>query len=278
MSVSSATVNPNSLELTPMRVTYNGVDLGATLSNVVITPKATKAPLKADQLGTTIIDQRVSGHEMMVVTEIAEIKNKDRLKVAFPWINEVTSGPNKQLYADSQVGRSDQSDAQELILHPLSLADVDLSGDWKFYKAVAMGDGEFTYGPEGQVKVKVTWRILPDFTTNPPRFFVHGDPSIGLVAASVGTVTYSGTGNGTMTGKTAFTGVTKTETITATCIHATTDGGIFEVIGSLSGNLGNAYVGVGFVSPYVAFTINDGSTDFIVGDQFTIPTVAGNYV
>lgn len=278
--VSVAAVNPNDMELTPMRVNFNGVDLGGTLSNVVISPKVTKAPIKADQLGTTILDQRVSGHEITVVTEIAEIKNKDRLKVAMPWVNKVTSGLNKMLYADSQVGRSDLSDAGILILHPLSLADADLSGDWKFFKACAMGDPEPSYGPEGQVKYKVTWRIFPDFTTSPPRFFIHGDPSIGLVAASAGAPAAGGgnVGNGTVTGVSVFSGVTKTETITLTCIHAAANAGIFEVSGSLSGPLGNATVGVGFSSAVIAFTINDGATDFAAGDTFTIATTAANYV
>ena len=120
--------------------------------------------------------------------------------------------------------------------------------------------------------------VLPDDSVQPERFFTHGDPSIGLVAASAAAaVAGANTGNGTVSGISVNNAYTKTETITLTCIHASTNAGIFQVSGSLSGPLGNATVGVGFSSNPIALLINDGSTDFIVGDSFTIATSAANY-
>jgi hypothetical protein len=75
----------------------------------------------------------------------------------------------------------------------------------------------------------------------------------------------------------AYNGFTKTETITLNCIQAIANSGKFEVIGSLSGYLGLATVGSGFSSPQISFLINDGASDFIVSDSFTIATVASNY-
>ena len=75
-----------------------------------------------------------------------------------------------------------------------------------------------------------------------------------------------------------YNGFTKTETITATCVTAVGAGGVFHVSGSISGARGLATVGVSFVVPEISFTIADGTPDFIIGDSFTVATVAANYV
>lgn len=264
-----------------MRVKFDGVDLGGTLGNVVVSAEYTKADIKADQLGETVLDRRVSGLNIKITTELTEIKNKDLWKVVFPHLQLVDGGVGgKMVRAVSKVGESDLDLSKILLLHPLSLPDADLSGDYKFYKAVADAKSEITYSPSDQARLKIVWNIYPDMSVSPAQFFIHGDPSIGLTAASAGSPSFTGTGNGTMGSVSVFSGVSVTETITATCIHAASNAGLFAVSGSLSGPLGNATVGVAFVaqSPQViAFTIADGSTDFIVGDQFTVATTAANY-
>lgn len=90
MTVSFATLNAQNLELTPMRVSFQGpgqtvaADLGGTLGNVLVKMGYKKSDLKADQLGSTVIDRRVSGIDISVTTEIAEIQNKTLWKVVFP--------------------------------------------------------------------------------------------------------------------------------------------------------------------------------------------------
>jgi hypothetical protein len=272
------------MELTPMRVSWKGpsagsfVDLGGTLSNVKLNVEFTKADIKADQSGTTVRDRRVSGLKITVETELLQIKDKDIWKVVFPHAHEVTSGGNKMMYFTTNMGDSDLANAGVLKLHPLSLADADLSGDYYFYKACGDAKSEISYGPESQIKLKIVWNIMPDDSVTPERFMIHGDPSIGITNASAGTSSFSGTGNGTMGSVSVFNGITKDETITAVCIHASTNAGIFQVSGSVSGPLGNATVAVGFTSSVIAFTIADGSTDFIIGDTFTVVTTAANYV
>jgi flagellar hook protein FlgE len=84
-----------------------------------------------------------------------------------------------------------------------------------------------------------------------------------------GTPTYGGTnvGNGTVTGL-ASTAATATQTFTLTATSATT----FSVLGSVSGNVGTATVGVPFTSPQLDLTINAGSTAWATGDTITVPT------
>lgn len=85
---------------------------------------------------------------------------------------------------------------------------------------------------------------------------------------------YSGTGNGTMTGLDTYP-ATLTETWTIQCTAAAVNGGTFSVTGSVSGAQAAATVGTPYDNGFIKFTINDGTTDFIVGDAFTVQTTAG---
>jgi len=268
------------MNLTPCQVLFNGVDLGGTLGEVKVHIQYKKAPIKADQYGDTVLDRRVSGIEISVETELAEIANKANWAAAFPHMAIVGSSTAGYLY--SKIGESDSSKAQTLILHPLSQASSDKSQDLKFYKAVAEAVSDFTYGSSKQMGLKVKWNILPDTSTSPPQFLFLGDPSTGLVAASAAAPSFTGTGSGTVTAVTVANGITRTETITVKCVGAST-GNDFYVSGSLSGPLGEVHIAaanlstVNFTSGPINFTINQGATQFVFGDQFTIATTASNY-
>jgi len=181
---SNAVVTTTQMELTPMRVSYGPsgslVDLGGTLGNVVITPKYTKSPIHADQSGTTIRDRRVSGLEITVTTELAEIKDKDIWEVVFPSATKVGTGSGSGAAIDfkAAIGQSDQADAKVLVLHPLSYDDSDTSADYTFYKACASAESSITYGPTEQARLKIVWNILPDESTTPERFFRFGDETV----------------------------------------------------------------------------------------------------
>lgn len=278
--VSFATINPGNFELTPCRLNFKGVDLGATLGNVKVSIKDSLADLKSDQLGKTVIDRKISGFECHVETSLAENQLKTNWKVIFP-AHRLETDPNtgkQNIYFDSQVGASMTDFAGPLIMHPLSRPNSDLAGDVMIYLATANGASEYEFGPEKQIAMKIHWDMYPDFTTQPPRFLLFGDPSIAVVAATAGSAT-AGTGNvgnGTVTGIAVFSGTTETELVTLKCVTAGT-GGAFFISGSLAGALGLATVGVNFTSSQIAFLINNGGTPFAVGDTFTISTTAANY-
>ena len=94
-------------------------------------------------------------------------------------------------------------------------------------------------------------------------------------AVAVGTVTFSGTGNGVLTKATpAYAVKAQVGNYLATFIDATTNLGDFEVTRPDGTVDGYGRVGVVYTGD-VKFTIADGSADFIAGDQFTLPvTVA----
>lgn len=175
--MSFATVTTSSMELTPMRVTFDGNDLGGTLGNVVISAKYAKSNILADQSGSTVRDRRVSGLEITVTTEIAEIKNKDLWKVVFPHATLLPAGTAAIDFKEN-MGDGDLSNAAELVLHPLSKPDLDVSTDYTFFKACASAESSITYGPTEQARLKIVWNILPDESVTPNKFFRYGDPAI----------------------------------------------------------------------------------------------------
>jgi hypothetical protein len=76
-------------------------------------------------------------------------------------------------------------------------------------------------------------------------------------------------GNGTIT--TAGAGVDAViGTYTLVCVSTRAEHGIFEVRDQDNRVLGRANVGTNFTSTVLSFTINDGTTDFAVGDTFSI--------
>lgn len=107
--------------------------------------------------------------------------------------------------------------------------------------------------------------------------------ALGRVNRGVGRMTVPavvGTGNGTVS--LVFGGPeTLVGNYVATCITAAANGGTFSVVNPAGKALPNAVVATPYRSREINFTINDGATDFIVGDSFTFvvdttaPTVVG---
>lgn len=279
MSLSFSNITPGNFELGPCRVTLGGVDLGGTDKTTLKIEEKT-SPIKADQLGDTDIDDRVSGLKISVETALDETLLKSNWKAVFRAHKLVTSGGNTAFYIDSQIGASMLALAQALVLHPLDRPDSDKSADVNIYLATAIPTSEVVQSATEQQKLKVSFKVYPDFTTTPPRFMLYGDPAVGLVNASAGAAT-AGTGNtgaDTVTGITVNNGATKTEIITLTCVTAGASGK-FNVQGSSSGPLGLAAVGLQFnaFGNEIGFTINDGSPHATLNDTYTIATTAANY-
>lgn len=285
MTVSTSTVTPTNISLTPMRVTFNGVDLGGTVNHVAIAMKYDMADIMVDQFGKSIIDKVVNGMVYTIKATISEIKNIDNWLVAFPSGHEIVNGGTKSFYMDMQIGDHLLTHAHALVLHPLENSNADLSGDYKFYKAACMQVSTTTYGPDKQVGLDVEWVIFPDTSVSPARYMTYGDPSNGIVNASAGAAASgSNTGNGTVGSITVSNTSTKTETITILCVGQTS-GNNFLVSGSVSGNLGtgNLHLAaanlstVNFTSSPINFTITQGTVQFAVNDSFTIATTASNF-
>lgn len=105
-------------------------------------------------------------------------------------------------------------------------------------------------------------------------------PGSVLGKIEVGTVPTTGTAGGGNTGNGTMTSVTggkfvKVGTYTMTCVGLDTDGGVFSVKGPDGEALPTAAVTTAYTSDQINFTINDGATDFVVGDVFTVVVPVG---
>ena len=99
----------------------------------------------------------------------------------------------------------------------------------------------------------------------------NGDGVLIGTGGGAGVPTYGTTnvGNGTVSGEAVPAG-SVAQTISMTATSATQ----FTVVGSVTGALGTATVGVPFTSSQADFTINAGSTAFATGDTISLPTTA----
>ena len=160
MTVGSSAANPANIELTPMRVSWGGVDLGSTMGNVTVDVKTSKAPITADQYGKSNLDMRVNGLNITVTTELLEARAPLTWNEVFPsmtYTNTSTGAVTFQL----PIGQSDLAGAKVLNLHPLVKADSDTTQDHNFYLAYPSEQSSLVYGPSGETKMKLVWNVFP---------------------------------------------------------------------------------------------------------------------
>lgn len=107
---------------------------------------------------------------------------------------------------------------------------------------------------------------------NLARNAVLGRVSIGVGKADIPAVV--GTGNGLMSALFGGPDVEKGSYV-VTCKTAVANGGVFSVVAPSGKALPDATVATPYRSSHINFLISDGSTDFIVGDVFTIVVTTG---
>jgi len=97
-----------------------------------------------------------------------------------------------------------------------------------------------------------------------------------ITAANAGVATAKGgnTGNGTI-GSITVSNEAITGAYTVSITEAATNGGEFMVTDPNGAVIGAGTVGVAFAAAGLGFTLSDGSTDFVVGDGWTIAVNAG---
>lgn len=81
------------------------------------------------------------------------------------------------------------------------------------------------------------------------------------------------TGNGAI-GSVVVTSAAASGTHVLTIVEASANGGVFEVYDPAGQFVGEGNVGQPFVGGGLTFTLSDGSTDFVVGDGFTLAVKA----
>lgn len=175
--MSYATVTASKMDIGPCQVFFDGDDLGGTLDNVVVNFKYEKAPLKADQHGSALLDEAISGIEVTIETSWAEVRNKTLLAALFPDADHTVDSPKDKLVFADKVAARALPGAKALKLHPLVEGDSSLNFDWVFFKARPSEESSYTFGPAEQGKLKIVWKVYLDESTTPKRLFLIGDPT-----------------------------------------------------------------------------------------------------
>lgn len=138
--------------------------------------------------------------------------------------------------------------------------------------------GEFLLGEHRGIGAPSRENITVLSGQNLPAGAVVGRVTRGVGRVSVPTVV--GTGTGTATAVSAGPDVQEGN-YAVVCTAAAPNGGTFSVTNPSGKALPDATVGTAYLSREINFTLNDGGTDFIVGDAFTFvvsttaPTVIG---
>ncbi len=95
-----------------------------------------------------------------------------------------------------------------------------------------------------------------------------------FVSGSIGAVTGVRTGTGRIVRLEVRPGVVS-ENWVITCITAVANGGVFSVVGSVSGAQPDATVGTQYSNDFISFLLTDAGTDFAVADTFLFTTAEG---
>lgn len=147
---------------------------------------------------------------------------------------------------------------------------------WEHIQVRIKSSGLWSAWASVRVQVSYTPPATPvaTATANAPSTGAIGvTTNVGAWPVNISTVTYTGTGNGTMTGPTATAGVTDSHSWEAILTTTAVNGGTFTV--KKNGvTVGTVAVGVQFTHEGLSFTINDGATDFALNDKFTWTTSA----
>lgn len=177
--MSNATVLVSKMDIGPCQVYWDGDDLGGTLGNVTVNFKYDKAPLRADQTGTALLDEAISGMDVTIETEFTQVRDKVQLQKLFP--NADIAGTTPHFYIDFKdkvAVRMLASFAKQLILHPIVEGSSSKDFDWCFYKAVPSEESSYVFSPSEQGKMKIVWKVYLDLSVTPGQIFRMGDKTL----------------------------------------------------------------------------------------------------
>lgn len=176
--MSNAAVIPAKMDIGPCQVYWDGDDLGGTLGNVVIDFKYHKAKMLADQTGDALLDEAISGMEVTVTTEFAQVRDKEILARLFPSADLGGTTPDFFIDFKDKVALRQLTTAKQLQLHPIVEADASKNMDWMFWKAKPSEESTYTFSPSEQGKMKIVWKVYLDLSVTPGRIFRMGDSSL----------------------------------------------------------------------------------------------------
>ncbi|CCG43293.1 hypothetical protein [Magnetospirillum molischianum] len=129
------------------KITFGGTDLGYTKGGVEVEVTTEVHKVTIDQFGTTSVADLIQGRNIKVKVPLAETTLENLVKI-MPGATLVTDGTTptkKRVDVQTGIGINLLDVAQEMILHPVSKADADVSEDFIIPKAATAGALNFAY-------------------------------------------------------------------------------------------------------------------------------------
>jgi len=149
------------------KITFGGVDLGYTKGGVEVDVTTDTHEVTVDQFGESVINEYVTKRDIKVKAPLAET-TLENLVAIMPGSSLIVDGVDatkKRVDITNGVGTNLLSVAQELMLHPIELADSDVSEDLTIPLAATAGAMSFAYKHDDERVYNTEFTGYPDPTT-----------------------------------------------------------------------------------------------------------------
>lgn len=169
----------SNIKVEPSDVTWGAVDLGFIDGDIECSFEEQAVDITAHQYGTNVLDGIRTGKTMEITLNLKESSSTT-------WENlfgDEAGGADYTPAAGTEVigwGTSKDftgmlTQADKLILHPVTNASDNYANDICFWKAYPM-PGSLTRSGENPTVYSVTFKVFPDLTlTEEVQYFVYGD-------------------------------------------------------------------------------------------------------
>jgi hypothetical protein len=158
------------------KVSFNAIDLGYTKGGVEFDVETDTFVVTVDQFGNTPISEYINARKVTVKIPMAEttLENMVAIMPGATLVTDHVTATKKKVIVPTGVGTNLLDIAQQLILHPIGLADDDLSEDITVPLAATAGAVKFAYKIDDERVFEVTFTAYP---ADDGSMYIYGDPS-----------------------------------------------------------------------------------------------------
>lgn len=164
------------VKVIPMRVLWNGTDLGSTSGGVEISVSTESVDILLDQEGANIQDSYQVGTTVSVSMTILELNTTNYNSMIASSIGNTytpTAGTAVYGFGTDRNFTSMLSRCQTLELRPVN--ESDSTNSWSFWKSIPMPES-LSFAPDSANSMSISFKIFPDATkTAEARIGVFGD-------------------------------------------------------------------------------------------------------
>ena len=148
----------NNVKVGACSVNFNAVDLGLTTGGVEVSYEPTYFEVTVDKYGKTVVERKLVSEKITVKVKLSEYVMAN-LNAVIPY-STLTGATNQKLAVGSVSGKSGQSKAAILVLHPYANLASDHSEDFTIPLAFVSNTVMLPYKVDGERAYEVTFTAL----------------------------------------------------------------------------------------------------------------------